>query len=148
MKRRDAVDKNLLHRGIVVIVSNSKKDILVHKRSHLKKLYPGLYAVGIGGCVQYGESYDECAARELKEELGINVQVKFIFPWRFDNEWDRTMVHVYMVVYDGQIDAEPAEIESWRFVALSEVTQMLVTKNFCLGDGGLFEKYIEFKSRF
>ena len=39
-----------------------------------KNWCPGYWDVAFGGCVDYGESYDECASRELKEESGLDMK--------------------------------------------------------------------------
>lgn len=142
VKRRDAISQSLLHRGVVIIVVNMQGEILVHKRSRFKRMYPGHYAVGLGGCVNYGESYDECAAREAEEELGIDAPVKFLFNWRFNSEGDNAIVYVYRLVNDGPFNFQPAEIESAQFVSVDELRSMLEREKFCTGDGELFERYV------
>ncbi|MGP3920884.1 NUDIX domain-containing protein [Nonomuraea sp. 10N515B] len=41
--------------------------------------FPGYYDVMVGGAVGVGESYEEAAVRELAEELGVRVPVRFLF---------------------------------------------------------------------
>ena len=54
-------DKSLIHRGIEIVIFNSKGEILLQKRSKKKDLYPGLYTVSTGGHVTKGESYRQSA---------------------------------------------------------------------------------------
>lgn len=69
---------NMIHRGILVIVTNSKGMILLQKRSMKKDLYPGLWGLSVGGHNRPGESYVHAAKREMKEELGTLAQMKEI----------------------------------------------------------------------
>lgn len=49
------------------------------RRSETHSRFPGYYDVMVGGAVDVGESYEEAAARELSEELGVRVPVRFMF---------------------------------------------------------------------
>lgn len=51
--------------------------ILVHRRAADMSRFPGQYNWLIGGGVEAGESYEDAAARELTEELGVRAPVRF-----------------------------------------------------------------------
>ncbi len=57
---------------IGVFVMNEKNQILLQKRSAMKKHNPNKWAL-CHGHVEVGESVEEAAMRELKEELGIKI---------------------------------------------------------------------------
>jgi len=63
----------VFYRTIYVLVKNDKGEVLVQKRSSTKDLYPDCWDLSVGGHVNFGKSYEETAARELKEELGLDV---------------------------------------------------------------------------
>ncbi len=65
--RAQAHNTGQLHRIVAVYVFNSDDQLYVqvHKKSG------GLYDNSVGGHVTQGESYDDAAAREASEELGI-----------------------------------------------------------------------------
>ena len=67
-------DKKLLHNEIVVFIINDKSQILLEKRSSNKRFHPNKWAL-CAGLVISGESIEEGAIREIKEELGIEVRV-------------------------------------------------------------------------
>jgi len=72
-ERRDVIHRmNLLHRAIHLIVTNSRGEILIQKRSSLKDTYP-LHWECVGGHLAPGEQYEAAALREIREELGIEV---------------------------------------------------------------------------
>ena len=66
--------ENLHHRAVHVFVFNSAGELFLQKRSHLKDAHPGLWDSSAAGHLDVGESYVDCAVRELNEELGISVQ--------------------------------------------------------------------------
>lgn len=49
--------------------------LLIAKRSDKSKFLPGKYEL-IGGYIEFGETIDEGLKREVKEELGIDVEIK------------------------------------------------------------------------
>ncbi|MET9343208.1 NUDIX domain-containing protein [Nonomuraea sp. NPDC003804] len=51
--------------------------MLCRAEGHVR--FPGHYDVMVGGAVGVGESYEDAAARELVEELGAGVPVRFLF---------------------------------------------------------------------
>lgn len=70
--RKKVHDLNLLHWEIVIFIINDKKQILLQKRSANKRFYPNKWAL-CAGLVVSGETLEEAAVRELKEEIGIHV---------------------------------------------------------------------------
>lgn len=76
-KRRFAPKKKSIPttRISVVVLSRDEKILLVrHKKGNQK------YWVLPGGRLEYGETFEECAVRELKEETGLDVEVeRFMF---------------------------------------------------------------------
>ena len=61
------------HRAISVCFINDNNEVLLQKRSHNKKVYPGLWSMFLKGHVQAGEEIINACIREIKEELGIDV---------------------------------------------------------------------------
>ena len=74
--RRQIHKKNFLHRSIHIFVLNLQNELFLQKRSMAKDENPGLWDTSSSGHVDSGETYDECAHRELWEELGIKAILK------------------------------------------------------------------------
>lgn len=63
----------LWHKAVAVFVINSKGQVLLQKRSPNKKLWPNTWDITAGGHVLTGEFGFEAIIREIKEELGIDI---------------------------------------------------------------------------
>lgn len=60
-----------MHREVVIFILNSKKQILLQKRSATKKSHPNKWALCSGHVEDFDSSFEVAAIRELKEELGF-----------------------------------------------------------------------------
>ena len=63
----------LNHRAVHVLVFNSRGEIFLQKRSMKKDCFPGAWDSSASGHLDSGESYDACAVRELREEIGLEL---------------------------------------------------------------------------
>ena len=68
--------RGLWHKSVHVIINNINSDMsLFQKRCSLKDLYPNKWDIAVGGHVGAKEEEINAAIRELKEELGITVNI-------------------------------------------------------------------------
>lgn len=133
VKNKDDVHRDGdLHRASRVYVVNSKGDILIHRRTKTKKLNPGYWDITVGGHVHSGETYENAAKRELKEELGIeNVKFFEIGKWMgcpsAASPLERLMVKIFLVKFDGSMEGlifDKNEISEIKFVKISELEKI------------------------
>ena len=123
--RADVHARGLLHRAVSIFVFNTRGELLLQRRSAAKDEFPLLYTSSASGHVTAGETYDECAPRELREELGIEAAVEFIarFPASSDTANEHTAL--YRTVTDEPVTPDPEEIEGVEFRCLDEVAEMI-----------------------
>ena len=76
------------------------------------------------GVVMAGESYEESAARELFEELGIRASLTFHFDYFHNDAENRVWGRVFSCVHDGPMALQVEEVESGEFRAVDEVLAM------------------------
>ncbi|GAB4817509.1 hypothetical protein N2152v2_004555 [Parachlorella kessleri] len=72
-KRSVCHRKGLLHRACYVWVFNPAGELLLQKRSPLKKIGPSQWDLSVAEHLQPGETYRQGAVRGLQEELGVSV---------------------------------------------------------------------------
>lgn len=104
----------LKHRAVHILVFNRRGDLLLQKRSLSKDVAPGLWDSSAAGHVDGDEGYDDCALRELEEELGIRpaepLERLFKLDARAENGWE--FVWVYRCVDDGPFTVDRREIDA------------------------------------
>jgi 8-oxo-dGTP pyrophosphatase MutT (NUDIX family) len=139
--RRVMRERRALHRCTYVFVLDAAGRLYVHRRTDTKDVYPGFYDVVAGGVNTPGETYDESAARELEEELGITATPTYRFTQRYDGPSGRCIGGVYDVVWDGPIVWQPEEVAWGAFVPLDEVEAMTALDRFCPDGLEMFERW-------
>ena len=68
----------VLHRAFSVFVFNSRGDSL-QQRSKLKMLWPGYWSNACCSHPRVGEDSKEAAHRRLKQELGLSMELSFLY---------------------------------------------------------------------
>mgnify|MGYP002513122908 CR=1 FL=1 len=92
----------LMPAGCAMII-NEKKQLLLQKRAD-----NGCWAYP-GGAVELGESFEECAVREVLEETGLSVKrMKFLFSLPNVYEYSGFSVHTADCFFLCEIDDETA----------------------------------------
>src|SRR4051812_18180622 len=76
--RSEVHARGLLHRAASVFVFNRDGQLLLQKRSATKDEFPGCWTSSASGHLSAGESYDESAPREMREEIGIDAPLEFL----------------------------------------------------------------------
>jgi len=141
--REEIMEKNLKHKGAIVIVKDSKNRFYLHQRKHTKKIYPLKWGIGAGGGVKAGESSYEAAKRELNEELGIEKDIKFLMNFSYKCNIDDYIAKIYIVVYDGKIKLDEEECEQGKWVSLDELKQFIQEGLLCPDTELFIKKYLK-----
>lgn len=74
MERNEVYAKDLHNFRVVnAFVINEEGKLWIPRRGMHKRIAPGALDMSMGGHVESGETYDQSAAREIQEELNINI---------------------------------------------------------------------------
>jgi isopentenyldiphosphate isomerase len=120
--RRIMRQQNLIHRASYILVFNRQGELFIQKRTLSKDMYPGYWDLAAGGVVLAGESYQESAVRELREELGVSgTKLKPLFDQYYEDEDNRVWGRIFSCINDGPFTLQAEEIDHGRFIALAAI---------------------------
>jgi isopentenyldiphosphate isomerase len=123
--RGEAIKNRWLHRVATTVCRDTDGRILVHRRQEDVSRFPGQYNWLIGGAAEVGESYEEAAARELTEELGVRASVRFAFKFLCRGAISPYWLGVHEAVVTEEISPDPSEIAWHGWVTESELQDAL-----------------------
>lgn len=136
--RSEIDDKGLLGRIVGVIVFNSKGEVLICKEA-AHKPSGGMWKFSAAGHVSAGETPEEAAVKEAKEEAGIDIKVDDLEKLvsfkhvRKDGAAGR-IIHIFKVIYDGDITLDKSEFSEFRFVKPDEIDAEMSTNPETFGE--------------
>lgn len=105
-----AHEKKQLHRVIGVLLFDPNGNLYLQNGNKYKK-----YDLPVGGHVGQGETYEQAAHREMKEELGVEVKLIHVSTFLPLNA---KMGH-FWAIYQGRLPVE------WKFSPTEEVSSVV-----------------------
>lgn len=127
--RKEVHAKKLFHRAVHILVFRSDGRVLLQQRSLLKDTSPGKWTTSCSGHVDSGETYEQAALRELREEIAIEVsgiealtEVGYHSPCA-ENGWE--FIRIYRTQSDQAPKGHPHEVAALAWKTPAEVAVML-----------------------
>jgi 16S rRNA (adenine1518-N6/adenine1519-N6)-dimethyltransferase len=114
-------DQGLRHRAVHLFILNRDRELFLQKRSWRKDQHPQRWDSSAAGHVDAGESYDDCARRELSEELGISADLDRIGAIGASSKTGQEFISIYRGSHDGPIRYNALEIETGGFFSLATI---------------------------
>ena len=123
--------KGLLHRAFSVFILNSQGEILLQRRSLGKRLWGGFWSNSCCSHPRKGESVVDAAKRRCQEELGIKVDLRFLYKFSYEAKFENAgseneLCHVLV----GHSEMEPSinrnEILEWRWISRKDLDKELL----------------------
>lgn len=145
VETRDEVHrKGLWHKTVHIWVVNSKRDILLQKRSAEKKTNPNMWTTSASGHLSAGDESIDGAVRELYEEIGIKAdknELKYLFTVSEEKVLgdiiNKERVDVYLLRRDVSLEElrlQVEEVSDIKWFTLAEFEKMVNS-----GDSNLVE---------
>ena len=119
---------NLRHRAVHILIFNEKGELFLQKRSRRKDRHPCLWDSSAAGHVNAGEEYDEAAARELEEELGVTTPLERLVKLAATERTGQEFIWVYRGRHEGPFQLARSEIELGGFFRPDLVTAWLAAR--------------------
>ncbi|MFH1608992.1 MAG: NUDIX domain-containing protein [Patescibacteria group bacterium] len=137
--KKEVHKQGLWHRSAHIWVINSKKEILIQKRSSIVDNHPNEWDISAAGHISAGEDYITSAQRETEEELGIKIDLNYLIligvvkqqserPGYINKEINP----VYILKADldlSQIKLQEEEVSEVKFIDYKELKRIIESKN-------------------
>jgi len=115
-----------LHRAFSLFVFNSRGRLLLHKRAAGKYHSGSLWTNTCCSHPRPQERIEDAVHRKLLSEMGFDCNIKevfhFIYKIQFENQlFEHELDHVFLGMYEGDPNANPDEVEDWKWVDPEEL---------------------------
>lgn len=152
--RIEAIEKGIAHRIARVFLFNSKGELLIQKRSANHASLPNRWDQSAAGHVDEGETYEQAAYRELKEEVGVTGVLLTKIAKYYTEETDETRMkrrfqELWLGHYDGVIQIDNYEVSESRWIQLTDLRKWMHEKpdDFTQGFIKCFERYMNMDTK-
>ncbi len=128
MEKIEAHKKGLLHRAFSVFIFNSKGEILLQKRSKEKYHSGGLWTNTCCSHPSPGEETMSSAKKRLKEEMGIETEIKEVDSFIYRKEFENGLIeheydHIFVGFYEGKPLINREEVSDWKWVKEEDIKE-------------------------
>ena len=133
-----------------VCIFNSKNEMLIQHRTATKEVWPDYWDVTAGGSAIAGEKSWQAIGRELKEELGIEIDFNKKIPnmtFSFNHGFD----DVYLVKMDvdiSKLKLQEEEVQDVKWASKEEILQMIESGEFIPYYGSAINLYFDTKCEY
>ncbi|AWW41861.1 NUDIX hydrolase [Streptomyces cadmiisoli] len=139
--RREAIRRGWLHRVATIVCRDLAGRILVHRRPDGTSLFPGQLNWMLGGAVDVGESYEDAAARELAEELGVHSSPRFVFKFLCAGAISPYWMGLHETVVTQTVRPDAAEVAWHTWLTEPELADLVRDQAFVPDAREAFDRY-------
>jgi isopentenyl-diphosphate delta-isomerase len=121
-----------LHRAVSVFIFNSERQMLLQRRSESKYHSASLWTNTACTHPYHGESNLVAAARRLKQEMGLESDLKEVFQFIYQAEVGMGLTeyeydHVFIGLSDELPNPNPDEVCEYEYIDLDDLKERLQT---------------------
>ena len=133
--RGEPVPKGTYLLVVHICIFSPDGKMLIQQRQPFKKGWPGRWDISVGGCAVAGDTSRSAAEREVREELGLTVDLSETRPTltvHFERGFDEYYV-LTMQLDPASLTLQPEEVRAVRWADKEEILRLI--------DGDLFVPY-------
>ena len=111
-----------LHRAFSIVLFNAAGEMLLQRRARAKYHFGGLWTNACCGHPRRGEELGGAARRRLREELGVDAELRPVFRFRYtaldpgSGLTEQELDHVFVGRLDETPRPDPDEIDELRWI--------------------------------
>lgn len=132
VERGVAHEKGLYHRHVSCWIINKKGEVLLQRRAYTKSKNPGMWAK-TGGHVDAGETPENAAIREIKEEIGLDITSDDLMCASIYKSSENTCFgYEFVVATDKKEDEfvlQTEEVCEVKYFTIEEIEEAFLSKN-------------------
>lgn len=127
--------EGLVHKAVAAFIINSKNQVLLQKRSKEQRMWPNMWDLSSGGHVDKGEFGFQAIKREVKEELGIEInknEITFIgssFSTNIKGDIINKHINEYYIVKkdidEKSLKLQEKEVSEVRWIEKDEIIKRI-----------------------
>jgi len=127
---KDKVDCHMgdgdLHRAFSIFIFNDAQELLLQQRSREKMLWPLIWSNSCCSHPRKGEDFEQATHRRLKEELGIDTELKYLFRFEYQAKYldvgsENELCSVYIGKSNDHVQVNPTEIAAWKYIPIDKI---------------------------
>lgn len=121
-------EKMFPHKVCVVIPKGNNGKIVLCRRAKEQHPFPDTWCCAVGGKAIAGESPEECAKREMKEEIGKELEIVEVTKILYDKDDYKGLFHVFTTkvpVNHDDFHLDPKEIQFTKEFSIDEALEMI-----------------------
>ena len=129
-KRSCHEGRGILHRAISVFLFDPRGCVLIQQRHVEKPLWGACWSNSCCTHPFFGEEPIDAAKRRVGEELGLDVEMEFIYKFEYHAEWSpEYSEHELCSVFIGDVNTDPvineSEIQAWRWESPESLDEVI-----------------------
>jgi isopentenyl-diphosphate delta-isomerase len=126
--------RGILHRAFSILIFNDRNELLLQQRSLQKRLWGGFWANSCCSHPRKGESMDQAVSRRLRQELGMECPLVFLYKFEYQAAVDdQGSENELCWVYAGRCNEEPTinpnEIAAWQWVNPTSLDDQIINQS-------------------
>ena len=128
VERSKAHENRLLHRSGIIFLFRSNGKIMLQHRSPSKNPFPDCWDSSSSFHVIFGESYEQAARRELREEAGISAHPAYLGKFSYHIPPENEIVAVFWCKSDRTVKIDQSESSGASFHTEEELNRIIASE--------------------
>lgn len=120
--------EGLKHRATHVLAFNKAGELFLQKRSRLKDIHPGRWGSSASGHLDAGEDFETAAAREVREELGLDADVVKVAQFPPTEANGQEFVQLFRAEIAGKPRWPASEVEFGQFFPIEVIDAWIAAR--------------------